>query len=70
MGRIHQGQVIHATKKEDTNRKGRRRPCLDCHREHSFHEGDARIHCLELMQFLEQEKRIDLVPGADRLIRS
>lgn len=36
-------------------------PCPDCHREHSFHEGDARIHCLELMQFLEQEKRIDLL---------
>ena len=38
-------------------------PCLDCHSEHSFHEGDARVHCLELMRFLEQEKRIDLVAG-------
>lgn len=36
-------------------------PCLDCRREHSFSEGDARSHCLELMQFLEQEKRIDLL---------
>ena len=35
-------------------------PCQDCHREHSFQEGDARTHCLELMQLLEQEKRIDL----------
>ncbi len=36
-------------------------PCLDCHKEHSFQEGDARVHCLELMQLLEQEKRIDLL---------
>jgi hypothetical protein len=35
-------------------------PCLDCHKEHAFHEGDARTHCLELMRLLEQEKRIDL----------
>lgn len=35
--------------------------CLDCSREHSFSEGDARSHCLEFMQFLEQEKRIDLL---------
>ena len=34
--------------------------CLDCGAEHAFHEGDARTHCLELMQLLEQEKRIDL----------
>ncbi len=36
-------------------------PCPDCHREHSFQEGDARTHCLELMRLLEQEKRIDLL---------
>jgi endogenous inhibitor of DNA gyrase (YacG/DUF329 family) len=34
--------------------------CLDCGAEHVFHEGEARIHCLDLMQWLEQEKRIDL----------
>ncbi len=36
-------------------------PCLNCRREHSFSEGDARSHCRELMQFLEQEKRLDLL---------
>lgn len=35
--------------------------CRDCGTRHTFHEGDARIHCQELMQFLEQEQRIDLL---------
>ncbi len=35
--------------------------CLACGTNHSFHEGDARSHCLDLMQFLDQEKRIDLL---------
>ncbi|MBU4236946.1 MAG: hypothetical protein KKD78_08860 [Proteobacteria bacterium] len=35
--------------------------CLDCGVEHSFHEGSARTHCRELMQFMEEEKRIDIL---------
>ncbi|MDD3814630.1 MAG: hypothetical protein PHZ02_08285 [Desulfocapsaceae bacterium] len=35
--------------------------CLDCGREHFFHEGSARSHCRELMQFMEEEERIDLL---------
>jgi hypothetical protein len=35
--------------------------CRDCGVEHTFHEGAARIHCRELMRFLEQEQRIDLL---------
>jgi hypothetical protein len=35
-------------------------PCLNCRRDHSISEGDARNHCLGLMQFMEKEKRIDL----------
>ncbi|MBU0665161.1 MAG: hypothetical protein KJ990_11540 [Proteobacteria bacterium] len=46
------------TKKQERIAGG---PCLNCQREHSFSEGDARSHCLELMQFLEREKRIDLL---------
>ena len=47
-------------KKEQQQGKVARGICLDCGAEHAFHEGDARIHCLELMRLLEQEKRIDL----------
>ena len=39
--------------------------CPDCGAEHALHEGDARSHCLELMQWLEQEKRIDLQAQRD-----
>jgi hypothetical protein len=35
--------------------------CRDCQQEHSFEEGEARSSCWELMQFLEQEKRIDMM---------
>ncbi|MBW6521073.1 MAG: hypothetical protein K0A99_08715 [Desulfoarculaceae bacterium] len=40
-------------------------PCLDCGMEHSLSAGDARSHCRQLMQFLENEQRIDLLasPG-------
>ncbi|MFH2122057.1 MAG: hypothetical protein ABIJ50_01030 [Pseudomonadota bacterium] len=35
--------------------------CRDCGGEHSFHEGSARAHCRKLMQFMEEEKRIDIL---------
>jgi hypothetical protein len=47
-------------KKDPQQKKVASGPCPVCRREHSLHEGNARIHGLELMQFLEQEKRIDL----------
>lgn len=47
-------------KKEQQQEKAAGGLCPDCGAEHAFHEGDARTHCLELMRWLEQEKRIDL----------
>lgn len=41
--------------------------CRDCGTTHTFHEGDARIHCRELIQFLEQEQRIDLLAGTGQV---
>lgn len=41
-------------------------PCRDCGAEHSFYEGAARIHGRELMQFLEQEQRIDVLAVDDQ----
>jgi hypothetical protein len=35
--------------------------CLDCGVEHALNEGDARLHCRALMQFLEEEERIDIL---------
>lgn len=35
--------------------------CSCCKTEHSFFEGTARQHCLELMQQFEEKKRIDLL---------
>ena len=35
--------------------------CQDCGVEHWLSAGDARSHCRDLMQFLEEEQRIDLL---------
>ncbi len=40
--------------------------CPHCKTEHSLGQGAARTYCLELMQILEEKKRIDLQSGDDK----
>ena len=39
--------------------------CSLCKKEHYLYEGDARRHCVELMQNLERKQRIDLMSPND-----
>jgi len=39
--------------------------CSLCKKEHYLYEGDARRHCVELMQTLERKQRIDLMSPND-----